>query len=209
MRSLLLFALLLCVAALLAAGPGVAQTNGAPANAAPGLPASPPGIPRAVEDPGDPLLTVMWDKVKSVAGWVGSVFTPASPVDYVLDARRPDPNSFRALMEAAGYRLEDFETGVSLIPTRRMVFRLVRELSEADIIRLEQRLKLHEAQIGGPSARIKRMIVRTLLDAQDIGGSRITTVTVAVMPIPYVQYGISDGTARDAAGATRPTRPAR
>jgi hypothetical protein len=138
-------------------------------------------------------MTTLLESAKSALDSIVDTLLPASPVDYVLQTEAADPDSFQSLMDAAGYRLAQIDTGVSVLPSRSMVFRLARELTEADILRMERRLRRHEAAHSGPLARIQRSIVRTLVDAQDLGGYRITGVTIALLPIPSISYTLSDG----------------
>jgi len=98
---------------------------------------------------------------------------------------------FSALMEMAGYKLKEIESSVGLIPTLQMTFGQARELTEADREYIERQLERHARRYTGPVAAIQRTIVRTIVDASDMGGFSVEKVEIDFFPLPRVKFALA------------------
>jgi len=96
-----------------------------------------------------------------------------------------------ALMDVAGYKLKEIESTVSLLPSLQMTFGQARELTEADREYIERQLERHARRYTGPVAAIQRTIVRTIVDASDMGGFSVEKVEIDFFPLPRVKFALA------------------
>ncbi|BBK31004.1 hypothetical protein EDC65_1557 [Stella humosa] len=115
-----------------------------------------------------------------------SQFARRTPEVESTHARARD--DFGALMEMAGYKLKEIESYVGVIPSLQMTFGQARELTEADREYVERQLLRHSRRHPGPLAAIQRMIVRSVVEAADIGGYSVDKVAVDIFPLPKVKF---------------------
>jgi ABC-type phosphate transport system substrate-binding protein len=106
-----------------------------------------------------------------------------------------DGLDFTSLMDIAGYKTEEFQTSVSLIPSAGMTFGLVREMSEADQDYLERKLAQDAHRRTGALATMQRRVVGSVLDVTEANGYEINKVEIEILPLPSVKLIVapSDG----------------
>jgi hypothetical protein len=98
-------------------------------------------------------------------------------------------------MQIAGYKTEEFQTSVSLIPSAGMTFGLQREMSEADQDYLERKLAQDAHQRTDALATMQRRVVSSVLDVIEANGYEINKVEIEILPLPSVKLIVapSDG----------------
>lgn len=126
-----------------------------------------------------------WERLKTY-------FTPSSGAPQIsrqLIAQADDDElSFKNLMDAAGFKVKEIETGFSVVPYLSMTFGKARELSEPDETNLNRLLRKHERAKSGPIAYAERTIVNAVLDVQMMRGYTLDKVEVDLLPLPKVKF---------------------
>lgn len=102
-----------------------------------------------------------------------------------VSAVRSDLSGFAEIARAGGFRLSEVHVGASLIPEVAMTFEFVRDISEADEVKVRKRLD----QLTGPGGMVQRALILGLLDAGDAAadgpdGFKLAEVEVDVDLIP-------------------------
>ncbi|WP_368415153.1 hypothetical protein [Falsiroseomonas sp.] len=97
-------------------------------------------------------------------------------------------DDFAWLMDVAGYKLKEIESAVSLFPSLSLTFGHARELTEADRDYVERQLERHARRNPGPLQAMQRAIVRTVLDAGEIGGFSVEKVEIDLFPLPKLKF---------------------
>lgn len=100
-------------------------------------------------------------------------------------------DEFSWLMNIAGYKLKEIESYIGLIPSLSLTFGQARELTEADRDYVEQQLERHARRNPGPLAAMQRAIVRTVLDASEVGGFSVEKVEIDIFPLPKVKLSLA------------------
>lgn len=100
-------------------------------------------------------------------------------------------DDFTWLMDIAGYKLKEIESSVGLIPSLSLTFGHARELTEADREYVERSLTRHARNHPGPLAAMQRAIVRSILDASEIGHFAVEKVQVDLFPLPKVTFALA------------------
>ena len=117
--------------------------------------------------------------------------SPARPIDSLPDQIGEDDRRFFGVLDALGLRLSKIEVGGTWISSTSYRFVAAREPSIADLERAERQLESYHAAAGGPFARAKQRIARSVLD---LAGSKDFVLTAAVVdlsPWPSASYEIS------------------
>jgi hypothetical protein len=100
-------------------------------------------------------------------------------------------DEFSWLMNIAGYKLKEIESYIGLIPSLSLTFGQARELTEADRDYVEQQLDRHARRNPGPLAAMQRSLVRTVLEASEIGGFSVEKVEIDIFPLPKVKLSLA------------------
>lgn len=100
-------------------------------------------------------------------------------------------DDFAWLMDVAGYKLKEIESGVSLLPSLSLTFGQARELTEADRDYVERQLERHARRNPGPLEAMQRAVVRAVLDAGEIGGFSVDKVEIDLFPLPKLKFVLS------------------
>jgi hypothetical protein len=100
-------------------------------------------------------------------------------------------DDFSWLMNIAGFKLKEIESSFSLLPGLSFTFGHARELTEADRDYVEQQLERHARRNPGPLAAMQRAIVRTVLEASEIGDFSVEKVEIDLVPIPKVKFSLA------------------
>lgn len=101
---------------------------------------------------------------------------------------KESPLDFKGLMDAAGYKVKEVETGVGLVPYLSFTFGQARELAEHDVIHVQRLLKKHGQTRSGPVAYAERAIVSAVLDVQEMKSYTLEKVQVDFLPVPKVKF---------------------
>ena len=133
--------------------------------------------------------------VSSLAAFFNGV---GNLIELGVGANAPEPKEgldFTTLMDMAGYKTEEFQTSVSLIPSAGMTFGLVREMSESDQDYLERKLVQDSHQRTDALAAVQRRVVSSVLDVSEANGYEINKVEIEILPLPSVKLIVapSDG----------------
>ena len=130
------------------------------------------------------------------AGWVTSAFTSTWSLfgQTVSDLRAPQPVNkvdLAKLMDTAGYKLAEIESNVGLIPGAGMVFKITREMSEADRDFLER--ELYKDARARPDLRsaLQRRLIRAIVEISESDGYQVSKVEVTLLPLPSVKLSIT------------------
>jgi hypothetical protein len=123
-----------------------------------------------------------------VWSWVSGAFSPPSAVSFAQTYTAKDPHSFASLLSDAGYKLGEIETDVGIVPTVYFKFKNVRQLSDADLVWLEQRLEKHARHHPDWISAIQRSIVETLLQINDNGEYFVSALKVRLLPLPAAEF---------------------
>lgn len=110
------------------------------------------------------------------------------------ELRAPDTQQdidFTGLMQIAGYKLKEFESAISLIPSASMTFGIAREMSESDLEYLEHMLYRDARKRPGAVATMQRRVIRAIIDASSSDEYQVSKVEVTLLPLPKVQLIIS------------------
>ena len=100
-------------------------------------------------------------------------------------------DEFSWLMNIAGFKLKEIESYIGLIPSLSLTFGQARELTEADRDYVEQQLQRHARRNPGPLAAMQRSIVRTVLEASEVGGFSVEKVEIDIFPLPKVKLSLA------------------
>ena len=95
---------------------------------------------------------------------------------------------FKGMMDAAGYKVKEVETGVGLVPYLSFTFGQARELAEHDVTHVQRLLKKHGQMRSGPVAYAERAIVSAVLDVQEMKTYTLEKVQVDFLPMPKVKF---------------------
>lgn len=170
------------------------------------VPASPATRPAVVPAPSGPVgqaIEAGIDGASSVFGAIASVFTfnvndlLESPASRMADVRNAHGDDFWAMVADAGFELKEVETHVGLIPEFNFKFDKARDLSDADRDWLERKLTRHARFHTGLTARLKRALVHSLLEAHDLNeGFSLESFDVAFAPLPSVSFSVAPKNSR-------------
>ena len=94
---------------------------------------------------------------------------------------------FTTLMDIAGYKTQEFQTSINLIPSAGMTFGIVREMSETDQDFVDRKLEQDERVRPGTVPGLQRSIVRSVLDVSETAGYEISRVEIEILPLPSVK----------------------
>lgn len=137
----------------------------------------------------------LYSGLESPAYWVTSLATRMWELMTHAMSSRDDTSAaqvdFTMLMEIAGYKVKEIESSFGLIPGANMSFGIAREMSESDEEYLDRVLYLDSRRRPGIMPAAQRSIVRTILDAREVGGLEVSKVTVNFLPLPYVSLSLS------------------
>lgn len=100
-------------------------------------------------------------------------------------------DDFAWLMDIAGYKLTGIDSAIGVIPGLGLAFGQARELTEADRDYVERQLARHAGSHGGPLAALQRTIVRTVLEASEIGNFAVERLEVELLPLPRVRFALA------------------
>jgi hypothetical protein len=95
---------------------------------------------------------------------------------------------FKSMMDAAGYKVKEIETGIGLVPYLSFSFGQAREPAENDVAYVNRLLRKHERAFSSPVAYAESAIVRAVLDVQEIRGYTLEKVNVDFLPLPSVKF---------------------
>jgi hypothetical protein len=100
-------------------------------------------------------------------------------------------DEFSWLMNIAGFKLKEIESYIGIIPSLSLTFGQARDLTEADRDYVEQQLERHARRNPGLLAATQRAIVRTVLEASEIGGFAVDKVEIDIFPLPRVKLSLA------------------
>ena len=126
--------------------------------------------------------------------WVTYAASAAKSLVNLALGRESEPAGgmdFTSLMELAGYKTQEFQTSVGILPGAGMTFGISREMSDADQDNLERKLALDAHQRPGALPAMQRSIVRSVLDVTETEGYEISRVEVELIPLPSVKLIVS------------------
>lgn len=133
--------------------------------------------------------------VSDTVGAVVSIFnvtdvdSPASMLSKMKAARGFE---FWAMVADAGFELKEADTDVGLIPEFSFKFDKARELSNADRVWLERKLRRHKQRHGGLAAKMKRGLIHALLEAHDLNeGFSLESFDVGFTPLPSLKFAVA------------------
>ena len=121
------------------------------------------------------------DRVTTAVADAWNLLGDSTPVDAM------GASDFTALMDIAGYKAQEFQTTIGVIPGIGMSFGIVREMSKADQEYLERKLALDVRGRPGVLPAIQRQIVRTVLEVSETEGYEISKVEIEIVPLPSVK----------------------
>jgi phosphate transport system substrate-binding protein len=126
-------------------------------------------------------ITAVMDQVATGVADVWNLLGDSAPVDAM------GASDFRALMDIAGYKAQEFQTTIGVIPGIGMSFGIVREMSRADQEYLERKLALDVRGRPGVLPALQRQIVRAVLEVSETEGYEINKVEIEIVPLPSVK----------------------
>jgi hypothetical protein len=100
-------------------------------------------------------------------------------------------DDFNWLMGIAGFRLKSIESTLGFLPGLTLQFGQARELSEADREYLERALQRHARRQPGAFSALQRTIISGILEANEIQGFSVESLTVSLLPLPYVKFSLA------------------
>lgn len=150
---------------------------------------------RAALAPRPPQYSLAW-----AAGWGASLLAGARDAvsaTFQRGGERIDPRAadLASLMDLAGYKLQEFESSVGIVPSATMTFGLARQMTEADRDALERALKLDARARAHATAAVQRWVVRTVLDVRETQGYVVSRVELTLFPLPEVRLIVAVGDA--------------
>lgn len=135
------------------------------------------------------------DYASSAADYVSSAIDYVKPESRggllsrrLREETKETPFDFKGMMDAAGYKVKEVETGVGLVPYLSFTFGQARELAEHDVIHVQRLLKKHRQSRSGPVAYAERAIVSAVLDVQEMKSYTLEKVQVDFLPMPKVKF---------------------
>ena len=144
------------------------------------------------------VLTVHPDPylVNSLMNWFGYVAAGLQSLgglggDLARGTDGESTSDFSDLMEIAGYKTQEVQTSISIIPSAGMTFGIVRSMSEADQDYLDRRLQLDMQRRPGALPALQRNIVRAVLDVSEAAEFEISRVEIEFVPLPSAKLIIS------------------
>jgi hypothetical protein len=161
--------------------------------------------PDAVSVPGSGVTSWVMQPVRLVGSGLESVgsgvaavwraavdlVSPARPIDSLPDQISEDDHRFFGVLDALGLRLSKVEVGGTWISSASYRFVAAREPSIADLERAERQLDSYRSAAGGPFARAKQRIARSVLDLAGSKDFVLTAAVVELSPWPSASYEIS------------------
>ena len=134
----------------------------------------------------DNLMTSVWPRVSSY-------FYTSSSAIKSYEFNQPEKSSdydFDKLMDAAGFKIKEVETGFGVYPVFTLTFGHARELSNADILYINRLLRKQRIAKGSPKSYIERQIVEFVVQSEFFLGSKyaIEKVEVELLPLPKVKF---------------------
>jgi hypothetical protein len=123
--------------------------------------------------------------VSTAVSGVRSLFNPNGWTEDGGDT--DDTMNFTKLMDLAGYKTQELQTSVSLIPSAGMTFGIVREMSEGDQDYVDRKLAQDAHVRLGRVPELQRGIVRSVLDVSETAGYEISRVEIEILPLPSVK----------------------
>jgi phosphate transport system substrate-binding protein len=128
-----------------------------------------------------PGITAVMDRITTAVADAWNLLGESTPVDAMA------ASDFTMLMDIAGYKTQEFQTTIGVIPGIGMSFGIAREMSKADQEYLERKLALDVRGRPGVLPAIQRQIVRTVLDVSEAEGYEISKVEIEIVPLPSVK----------------------
>jgi hypothetical protein len=131
------------------------------------------------------------------SGWVPGVDDNTIYTKRVTEPADPSDIDFKHMMDAAGFAVKTVKIGTTVYPRFSMGFGLKRAISEYDRENVERLLRKHKRKYSSPTATAERLIVRTILDLQDLDqssvakidrGLMLSKVDVTLLPLPMVEF---------------------
>ena len=134
----------------------------------------------------DTLMTSVWPRVSSY------FYTNSSAIkSYEFNqSEKSSDYDFDRLMDAAGFKIKEVETGFGVYPVFSLTFGHARELSNADIVYINRLLRKQRIAKGSPKSYIERQIVEFVVQSEFFLGSKYTIekVEVELLPLPKVKF---------------------
>ena len=158
---------------------------------------SPPPVDMVDERP--TVIGMVWNYSTQTVGWVWSTLrenvfswiTPPSPSSLSQSVSKQDAVQLFKLLGYAGYKLKEIQTAVGLIPVLNFKFGQSRELSEADYDYVESQMEEWQHANSGVYASLQRKIIDTLMAVNLSGEYRVSSLNVALLPLPDVAFTMS------------------
>lgn len=134
----------------------------------------------------DSLVSNVWPRVKS---YFVSNENAIKSYKFVEGEATSDYD-FDKLMDAAGFKIKEVETGFGVYPVLTTTFGHARELSNADIVYINRLLRKQKAERGSPKSYIERQIVEFVVQSEFFLGDKyaIEKVEVEILPLPKVKF---------------------
>jgi hypothetical protein len=155
------------------------------------------GVPAVAQEATwyDKTTTALQSAAATAADYVSSAIDYVKPESRggllskrLREETKESPYDFKGLMDAAGYKVKEVETGVGLVPYLSFTFGQARELAEHDVIHVQRLLKKHGQMRSGPVAYAERAIVSAVLDVQEMKTYTLEKVQVDFLPVPKVKF---------------------
>lgn len=132
------------------------------------------------------LVSNVWPRVKS---YFVSNDNAIKSYTFVKDESSSEYD-FDKMMDAAGFKAKEFETGFGVYPVLVTTFGHARELSNADIVYINRLLRKQRAERSTPKSYIERHIVEFVVQSELFLGDKyeIEKVEVEILPLPKVKF---------------------
>jgi phosphate transport system substrate-binding protein len=132
-----------------------------------------------------PGVAAAMDRITTAVADAWNLLGESTPVDAMT------ASDFTSLMDIAGYKTQEFQTTIGVIPGIGMSFGIAREMSKADQEYLERKLALDVRGRPGVLPAIQRQIVRAVLDVSEAEGYEISKVEIEIVPLPSVKLVVA------------------
>jgi hypothetical protein len=111
-------------------------------------------------------------------------------------AEQAREEEFDSIIDDAGFKLDETQLGVSLVPELTLSFSRIRELSEGDEAAVRKRIQEFREKYSGWNARRKGwfldwnawrkgLILDSLIEASSVSGNfNVSSATVSILPFP-------------------------
>lgn len=134
----------------------------------------------------DSFVSKAWPRVKS---YFVSNENAIKSYEFVEGEAKSDYD-FDNLMDAAGFKVKEVETGFGVYPVLVTTFGHARELSNADIVYINRLLRKQRAERSTPKSYIERQIVEFVVQSEFFLGDKyeIEKVEVEILPLPKVKF---------------------